>query len=65
MAATFSPGDRVAVRLWNGYATAGVVVRVYKNGRVGVREADVEPGSPDFGRDAYRIRKPQDLKAAP
>jgi len=32
------PGDKVRVVLSNGYKTTGVIVRKFKNGRVGVRE---------------------------
>jgi len=34
------PKDKVAVRLENGYNSTGVVIRLYKNGRIGVREAN-------------------------
>lgn len=32
------PGDRVKVRLDNGYTDTGTIVRCFKNGRYGVRE---------------------------
>ena len=33
-------GDKVEVVLENGYRTEGTILRLYKNGRIGVREAN-------------------------
>jgi hypothetical protein len=36
--AVLKVGDKVRVQLSNGYRSTGVVVRVFKNGRYGIRE---------------------------
>lgn len=35
-----NPGDEVVVLLENGYRSTGIVLRLFKNGRYGVRESN-------------------------
>ena len=47
------PGDRVKVKLSNGYEDQGTLVRCFKNGRWGVREDK---------KGRYYVRGPQEVK---
>ncbi len=57
------PGDKVEVRLSNGYRMTGVILRAFKNGSFGVREID--RGRNSKGRVRYHVRFARELRPIP